>query len=283
MAGNLYIVATPIGNLGDISLRALSILKEVDLIAAEDTRVTQKLLSHFGIQTKTTPYHQHSLGRKAEHLLHLLDEGQNIAIVSDAGMPGISDPGHELITMAIRNGVNVIPIPGASAVITALVVSGLSTVRFTFEGFPLRRPIERRAQLRDLGEDVRTMVFYESPRRILATLKDLRAVLGDRRVAVVREVTKMFEEVFRGTASEAIEHFSGEEPRGEITLVVEGYEPKPADRESVHDALDKAIAECVNAGMTQRDAARQVASLFPVTKSEVYRRMLEMRESMNAE
>jgi 16S rRNA (cytidine1402-2'-O)-methyltransferase len=277
MPGKLYIVATPIGNLADISLRALSVLKEVELIAAEDTRVTQKLLSHFGISAKTTAYHQHSLGRKAQHLLELLKEGQDIAVVSDAGMPGISDPGHELINLAIEQGITVVPIPGANAVITALVVSGLSTVRFSFEGFPARRGIERRAQFRDLSRDLRTMVFYESPRRILATLKDIHAVLGDRRVAVVREATKIFEEVFRGTATEAIEHFTKTEPRGEMTLVVEGFEPEPVDEVTMHDSIDAAIAECLKSNMTQRDAARQVASMFPVTKSEIYRRMLQMR------
>lgn len=283
MPGILYIVATPIGNLADISLRALSTLREVDLIAAEDTRVTHKLLSHFGITAKTTAYHQHSLGRKAEHLLELLKEGQNIAVVSDAGMPGISDPGHELITLAIQNDIQVVPIPGASAVITALVVSGLSTLRFSFEGFPPRRGVERRAYFKALEKEERTMVFYESPRRIVATLKDILQVLGDRRVAVVREVTKLFEEVHRDTTSGAIERFTSIEPKGEITLVLEGFVPQPEEQATVDESVDRAIRECLAKGMTQRDAARQVASLHGVPKSEVYRRMLAIKTEMAAE
>ncbi|MCL6628951.1 MAG: 16S rRNA (cytidine(1402)-2'-O)-methyltransferase [Armatimonadetes bacterium] len=275
MPGTLYVVATPIGNLADITLRALSVLREVDLIAAEDTRVTHNLLEHYGIDTPTTPYHQHSLGRKAEQLLDMLKSGKSIALVSDAGTPGISDPGHELIKLAISNGIAVVPIPGPNAIITALVVSGLSTRRFTFDGFPPRRPSERRTFFSTLKAETRTMVFYESPNRLVSTLRDMLAVLGDRPIAIIREATKVFEEVFRGNVSSAIERFTAVKPKGEVTIVLAGSTDSGADV-SVSQ-IDTALRECLEKGLSERDAVRAVAAVYPVPKKEIYKRMVQMK------
>jgi 16S rRNA (cytidine1402-2'-O)-methyltransferase len=281
MAGTLYVVATPIGNLADITLRALSVLREVDLIAAEDTRVTRNLLEHYGIETPTTPYHQHSLGRKAQRLLDMLKSGKNIALVSDAGTPGISDPGHELIKLAIENGVNVVAIPGPNAIITALVVSGLSTLRFAFDGFPPRRQNERQAFFSSLKMETRTMVFYESPNRLIKTLEDMLVIFGDRPIAVVREATKMFEEVFRGTISEAVERFTAVKPKGEITIVVAG---STASGEEVSNAqIDSALREFLSKGMSERDAVRAVAAIYPVPRKEIYRRMIAIKEEFSSD
>ena len=276
MAGTLYVVATPIGNLADITLRALSALREVHLIAAEDTRITRKLLGHYGIDTSTTPYHQHSLGRKAQKLLELLKAGKDIALVSDAGTPGISDPGHEIIALAIANGIPIVAIPGPNAIITALVVSGLSTRRFTFDGFPPRRGAERRTFFTSLKNESRTMVFYESPNRVVSTLADMLSIWGDRRIAVVREATKLFEEVYRGTISGAIERFTSVKPKGEITIVVAG---STAPTEGISaEQIEAALRESLAAGASERDAVRKVSAMYPVPKKEIYRRMIEMKE-----
>jgi len=275
MPGTLYVVATPIGNLADITLRALSTLREVDLIAAEDTRVTHNLLEHYGIDTPATPYHQHSLGRKAEQLIEMLKAGKSIALVSDAGTPGISDPGHELIRMALGNDITIVAIPGPNAIITALAVSGLSTRRFAFDGFPPRRAGERRAFFKALGKEPRTMVFYESPHRLLSTLRDMRAIWGDRQIAVVREATKLFEEVHRGTLASAIERFEAVKPKGEITIVVSGI--AVASEEASSEQIESALRELLKAGASERDAVRQVAAVYPMPKKEVYRRMIEMK------
>lgn len=275
MPGTLYVVATPIGNLADITLRALSVLREVDLIAAEDTRVTHNLLEHYGIDTPATPYHQHSLGRKAEQLLDMLKSGKSIALVSDAGTPGISDPGHELIKLAISNGIAVVPIPGPNAIITALVVSGLSTRRFTFDGFPPRRSSERRTFFSTLRSETRTMVFYESPNRLVSTLRDMLAVLGDRPIAIIREATKVFEEVFRGSISNAIERFTAVKPKGEVTIVLAGSTDSGEDVSA--SQIDTALRECLEKGLSERDAVRAVAAMYPVPKKEIYKRMVQMK------
>lgn len=282
MPGTLYIVATPIGNLADITLRALETLRSVDLIAAEDTRVTRNLLSHYGIHTPTTPYHQHSLGRKAEQLLEMLKSGKDIAVVSDAGTPGISDPGHEIIRLAIDQGVPVVPIPGPNAIITAIVVSGLPTRRFAFDGFPPRRASERRAFFEDLSRETRTLVFYESPHRLLATLRDMLHVWGDRRIAVVREMTKVFEEIYRGSISGAIERFTASSPRGEFTLVVEGLRDAAEEICATTD-IESALREMIELGVSDRDAVRQVASEYGISRREVYRRMIEMKGDIRDE
>ena len=215
----LYVVGTPIGNLEDISLRALRVLREVGLIAAEDTRKTRRLLNAYNIETSLTSYHEHTKRAKIEHLLGYL-EREDLALVSEAGMPGLSDPGYDLIVAAVERGISVVPIPGASAVITALVVSGLPTDQFVYVGFFPRRKGQRQRLLSSIADESRTIVAFETPHRLKEALSDIEAILGDRRVSVCREVTKVHEEVFRGRVSQAREHFV--EPRGEFSLVVEG-------------------------------------------------------------
>lgn len=215
----LYVIATPIGNLEDISLRALRLLQEVKLIAAEDTRTTRHLLSAHDIKTPLTSYHEHSKKAKLDYLLNYL-ERENLALVSEAGMPGLSDPGYDLIVAAIERGVSVVPIPGASAVVTALAVSGLPTDQFLYVGFFPRRKGQRQRILSSIAEERRTIVAFETPHRLSEALEDIEAILGNRRISVCRELTKVHEEIFRGRVSQAREHFI--EPRGEFTLVVEG-------------------------------------------------------------
>ena len=215
----LYIVATPIGNLEDVTLRALRILKEVGLIAAEDTRKTRRLLAAYGIRTALTSYHEHSNKAKLGYLLDYLQD-KDVALVSEAGMPGLSDPGYELIVAAAQRGIPVVPIPGPSVVVTALVVSALPTHQFTYLGFLPRKKGERIRLLKSVASEPRTMVALEAPHRLLSSLNDLAEVLGNRNIAIGRELTKVYEEVFRGTISQAIEHF--QQPRGEFTLVIEG-------------------------------------------------------------
>lgn len=220
--GILYVVSTPIGNLEDITLRALRVLKEVDIIAAEDTRHTQKLLSHYQIHTPLTSYHDFNKEEKTAVLIHRLKEDQKVALTSDAGTPGISDPGYYLITHCLAEGITVSPVPGITAAITALSVAGLPTDSFLFEGFLPRKRTARIKKLEALRDEKRTLILYESPYRLSHTLPDLLEVLGDRRVAVARELTKVFEEVIRGRLSEVIPQFQGKRVRGEITLIVEG-------------------------------------------------------------
>lgn len=220
MSGTLYIVATPIGNLKDITLRAIDTLKEVDLIACEDTRHTKKLLSHYGIQTSLTSYFEHNKIRKGKYLIGLLKEGKSIALVSDSGTPGISDPGFNIIRLAIENSIPVTVVPGPCAFVTALVSSGMPTDSFIFHGFLSHKKAKRRRQLDLLKEEKRTLILYESPHRLLKALGDILDILGDREIAVARELTKVFEEVLRLKVSEAIRFFTGQPPRGEFILII---------------------------------------------------------------
>ena len=215
----LYVIATPIGNLEDISLRALRLLQEVKLIAAEDTRTTRRLLNAYNIKTPLTSYHEHSKRAKLDYLLDYLEK-EDLALVSEAGMPGLSDPGYELIVAAIERGISVVPIPGASAVITALVVSGLPTDQFLYVGFLPRRKGQRQRFLSSIVDEPRTIVAFETPHRLEEALSDIEEILGNRRISVCRELTKVHEEIFRGRVSQAREHFT--EPRGEFSLVIEG-------------------------------------------------------------
>ncbi len=215
----LYVIATPIGNLEDISLRALRLLREVKLIAAEDTRTTRRLLNAYNIKTPLTSYHEHSKRAKLDYLLDYLEK-EDLALVSEAGMPGLSDPGYEIIVAAIERGIPVIPIPGASAVITALVISGLPTDQFLYVGFLPRRKGQRQRLLSSIVDERRTIVAFETPHRLGEALSDIEEILGDRRLSVCRELTKVHEEIFRGRVSQAREHFV--EPRGEFSLVIEG-------------------------------------------------------------
>jgi 16S rRNA (cytidine1402-2'-O)-methyltransferase len=220
--GNLFIVATPIGNLEDITFRAVRILSEADLIAAEDTRRTKVLLARYNINTPMTSYHRFNIRSKTPYLIKLLKQGKNIALVSDAGMPGISDPGYELIKESIDQNIRVEPIPGPSAAITALAVSGLPTDKFVFEGFLPKKPGKKTKKLKELKTQQGTIIIYESPYRIVKTLEDIKEVLGNRQVAVCRELTKKFEEVIRGKAGDVLEKFREHRPKGEMVVVVEG-------------------------------------------------------------
>lgn len=221
LSSTLYLISTPIGNMEDITIRALNVFRDVNLIAAEDTRKTKFLLEHYHIQKDLISYYEHNELKRIPELIEKLKSGKSIALVSDAGTPGISDPAYRLVKKAIEEGIRVVPIPGASAFLSALVVSGLPTDRFIFEGF-LPHKKGRRARLENLKEETRTIVFYESPHRILRTMKDILEIIDDRDVAVARELTKKFEEIFRGKVSQAIEYFSSKQIRGEFVIVLSG-------------------------------------------------------------
>ena len=268
----LYVVATPIGNLEDISLRALRILREVKLIAAEDTRRTKRLLATYDIKTPMTSYHEHNKWTKLDYILHCLEDG-DMALVADAGMPGVSDPGYELVVAATERGIPVVPIPGPSAVITALAVSGLTTERFIYIGFLPHKTNNRRRVLESVANEYGTIVTLESPHRLVAALNDILFVLGDRGVAVCRELTKVHEEVFRGTVSQAIEHFT--EPRGEFTLVIEGK--KERDKPQLTEAIEVQLQQMHQAGMTAKEAIARVAGETGLARRELYRVWLRLR------
>ena len=267
----LYLVATPIGNLEDITLRALRVLKEVDLIACEDTRQTQKLLNHYAIATRTTSYHEHNEMTKSAELVKEMQEGTSVALVTDAGMPGISDPGYRLITLAIRHHVPVVPVPGASAFLSALVASGLPTDSFRFSGFLPAKRGERRAALEAIKSSPRTQVFYEAPHRIVEALEDVVEVLGGaRHVVVAREVTKIHEEFLRGRADAALETLKGREVvKGEITLLIGKAEQPPSDPATIVEA----VAACERTGMSRMEAIKEVAKRRGLAKREVYKQM----------
>ena len=271
--GTLYIVGTPIGNLEDITLRALRILGQVGLVAAEDTRTTRKLLTHYDIRTPLTSYWEHSKLSKLQHILDTLQE-KDVALVSKAGMPGISDPGYELIKAAIERGINVVPVPGPSAVTAALAISGLPTDSFLYLGFLPRKKGRRTRLLTWLVGETRTIVAFESPHRLLVALGDIKEALGDRSMAVTRELTKLHEEVVRGTVSEVIEHFQRNPPRGEFTLVIQGAAEGSWHEGMVKEALVRLRAE----GLSGTEAVREVAKLARRSRSEVYRIWLSMED-----
>jgi 16S rRNA (cytidine1402-2'-O)-methyltransferase len=263
--GNLYIVPTPIGNLEDITFRAVRILREAKLIAAEDTRRAAILLSHFDLHTPVTSYFEHNKLNKLDRILSALDEG-DVALISEAGTPGLSDPGYELIRSAIERGHKIIPLPGATAAISALVASGLPTDAFVFLGFLSRKAGERRRALDEVKDDRRTLILYEAPHRLIDTLKDIGSILGDRSICVARELTKVHEEIWRGPVSGAIDHFSGE-VLGEIVLVVAGAgEPEMWDVDQVQSALQDEL----ESGTSTTEAAKKVASLSGWNRREVY-------------
>lgn len=273
--GTLYVVATPIGNLEDVTERALRVLREVDLIAAEDTRHTRKLLTRFGIVTPTTSYFEHNKLAKLDYLLEKLRVA-DVALVSDAGTPGISDPGYELIRAALDASHGVVPIPGPSAIVSALSVSGLPTDQFVYVGFLPRRASERRRLFASLVGERRTMVAYEAPHRLVGALADLLEMLGDRRIAVCSDLTKLFEDVRRGTVSEMLEHYRDVEPRGEFTLVVGGAPEKaPMPEEGVRRQID----ELVRSGASAREIAHQLTESTGWTRREIYRLALDAIEA----
>ncbi len=273
--GALYLVGTPIGNLEDITLRAIRTLKEADLIACEDTRQTQKLLNHYSITTRTTSYHEHNELTRAPELVMQLEEGRKIALVTDAGMPGISDPGYRLVAMAVRHHIPVIPIPGASAFLSALVASGLPTDSFRFSGFLPAKAGQRRKLLKSIRESPRTQIFYEAPHRIVESLKDVVDVLGASRHAVIaREVTKLHEEFLRGTAANVLAELEQrEEIKGEITLLIGKAEEAvavTAGKISVRQRLD----EIMQAGkLDEKSALKKLAREMGISKSEAYREL----------
>ena len=279
MAGTLYLVSTPIGNLEDITHRAVRLLGEVALIACEDTRHTQKLLNHYGVKTRTISYHEHNERERATELLRLIDAGSDVAIVSDAGTPGISDPGFRLARLAIQSGARVVPVPGASALITALVASGLPTDEFFFGGFLPSRSGARRTRLSELRSLPATLIFYEGPHRIAATLKDAHEILGERDAVVARELTKMHEEVVRGRLSELAERFSSpENARGEMVLIIDRNVIKS---ESANTDAVVSIAALVAAleaeGLDHRAALKKAARELGVSRDEAYRRLVAER------
>ncbi|MDR7869673.1 MAG: 16S rRNA (cytidine(1402)-2'-O)-methyltransferase [Tissierellaceae bacterium] len=271
--GKLYICPTPIGNLEDITLRTLKVLKEVDLIAAEDTRHTIKLLNHYEIKKPLTSYHEHNIKEKGIELIEKLNTGVNIALVSDAGMPGISDPGEDLIGLAIEEDIQVIVLPGPTASIAALVVSGLNTRRFVFEGFLSYRKKERIDELKVLKDEKRTLIIYESPHRLLDTLENMLEILGNRKIAIVRELTKIYEEVFRGTIEDGIEKFSTGKIRGEFVLVIEGN-----TIENVEEDIDieKELLRYIDAGFSKKVSVKKVVEEFNLPKNLVYQKSLDL-------
>jgi 16S rRNA (cytidine1402-2'-O)-methyltransferase len=276
MPGTLYIVATPIGNLEDLTFRALRILKEVDLVAAEDTRHSRKLFQHYGITTSLTSYFEHNESLKAERLLETLHQGKSVALISDAGTPGIADPGYRLVSRCRAEGISVEAVPGPSAIIAALSIAGLPTDRFTFEGFLPAKAQTRRQTLQRLREEERTVVLYEAPHRLLAALADIDTELGQNRtVAVARELTKLHEELFLGSADEAYRHFSPQPVKGEIVLLLAPAPPREKPAESVRDALRRWQVET---DLPMREIVKQVAKDFGLSGSEVYREGLALRE-----
>jgi len=283
LAPGLYVVATPIGNLEDITLRALRILRQVDLIACEDTRHTQKLLNHFEIKTPTQSYHQHNEAARAKELVERIAAGERIALVSDAGMPGISDPGERVIRAVVERGLNVVAIPGPSALIAALVASGLPTERFRFVGFLPARSGERRSVLEGLADLTETLVFYEAPHRIVEMIHDLDNAFGsDRRVVIARELTKVHEEFLRGSVSElSAELARRDTTKGELTVIVAGKSGKQ-EAPSSNPNLVERITELMRSNhLDEKDALKQVAREFGLSKSEAYREWQRMKRSRN--
>ena len=280
--GTLYIVATPIGNLEDMTFRAVRILQAVDMIAAEDTRHTGRLLQHFQVKTPQISYHEHNSHSRIPELLEHLQYGKAIALVSDAGMPGISDPGYELIKACIDNGITVVPIPGASAVITALSAAGLPTDRFIFDGFLPAKSQQRQKYLESLQGESRTLVFYESPHRLRDTLADLGTVLGsDRSLVIARELTKLYEEFWRGTIEDAIADYTQREPQGEYTLLVAGN--PPSQIQLTETELKAELLQLMHQGISRSQASRQLAKDTSLSRRYLYQLALVIEINLESE
>ena len=275
MSGTLYVVGTPIGNLGDLSPRAIETLQSVDFIAAEDTRVTLKLLNHFEIKKPMVSYYEHNIRQRGEMIVARLLQGESCAIVTDAGMPCISDPGEDLVALCARHGIPTVVVPGPSAAISALAVSGLSTSRFSFEGFLTTNKRGRLEHLQCLVDDPHTLIFYEAPHKLLATLKDMREVLGDRPISLVRELTKLHEEVRRTTLAAAVEHYEANAPRGEFVLVVAGAQPADTRQEvSFEEAVEMVKALQQKESLPASEAAKRIAKETGYKKGELYKAAL---------
>ena len=276
MPGVLYLVATPIGNLADITHRALQVLKDVALIACEDTRHTRKLLQHYGITTRTISYHEHNEQQRALELIELLRQGNDVAVVSDAGTPSISDPGFRLVRAAIENEIPIVPVPGPSALISALIAAGLPTDEFFFAGFLPPRANSRRARLAELQSVPGTLLFYEAPHRLAATLKDAREILGEREAVVARELTKLHEEIRRGRLSELSSHYENQEPRGEIVVLIDRH----VIAEPTNDATSSVsalVAQFEQDGLDHRAALKKAARELGLSRAEAYRKLLSER------
>ena len=272
MAGTLYLVPTPIGNLGDISPRMADTLAQADFIAAEDTRVTVKLLNHLGLKKPMVTYHRHNTAASGQAVLDRLLAGESCALVTDAGMPAISDPGEEMVALCAAAGVPVVPIPGPCALVTALAASGQPTGRFTFEGFLAMNKKNRRAHLESLRGEERTMIFYEAPHKLVATLRDLADTFGrEREISLCRELTKLHEEIRRTTLGEAADWYGEETPRGEFVLVVRGAQPEEEGECTLEDGLTLAERLREEEGLSLRDAVRQAAKELGLSRNELYR------------
>lgn len=278
-SGILYLVGTPIGNLEDMTFRAVRILQTVDLIAAEDTRHTGKLLQHFDITTPQISYYEHNRQQRQGELLQRLQQGKKLALVTDAGMPGISDPGYELVQACVEAGMEVIPIPGVTAVITALAVSGIPSDRFAFEGFLPMKGKERQTRLQNCKSETRTLIFYEAPHRLRQTLQDLAAVLGgDRAIAITRELTKLHETIERYTLSQAIASYANREPKGEYTLVVAGATASETLQLS-ESQIKAELRQLMQQGLTRSQASRQLAQLISLPRRQIYQLALETEDN----
>lgn len=278
MAGKLYLCATPIGNLEDITLRVLRVLEEVDLIAAEDTRNSIKLLNHYEIKTPMTSYHEFNKIEKAYQLVEKLQEGMNIALITDAGTPGISDPGEELVKIAYEAGIEVTSLPGPAACITALTLSGLSTRRFAFEAFLPKDKKERKRILEELQKETRTIILYEAPHHLIKTLEELREALGNRRITLCRELTKKYEEGQRTTIDEVLEYYKDKEPRGEYVLVLEGKTKEEVEEERKKEwetlSLEEHMQLYEEKGISHKEAMKLVAKDRGVSKRDIYQALL---------
>lgn len=272
MSGKLYIVGTPIGNLSDFSPRAIETLNKVDFLAVEDTRVTVKLLNHFEIKKEMLAYYEHNKNSKGNFIIERILKGESCALVSDAGMPAISDPGEDLVRAAYENGIEVESVPGPSAVITALAISGMPSGRFCFEGFLTMNKIGRREHLESLKNETRTMIFYEAPHKLLNTLSDMLKYFGNRKIAIVRELTKIHESVMHTTIEEAIAYYGDNDPRGEFVLIVSGAE-KYEETYTIEDAVKIAL-KLIDDGLSTSSAAKEAATLTGQKKGEIYKLVL---------
>lgn len=272
MEGILYICPTPIGNLEDITIRTIEVLKDVDLIAAEDTRHTLKLLNHYGIKKPLTSYHEHNIREKGNYLINQLKEGKSIALVSDAGMPGISDPGHDLIKLCVKEDIRLIGLPGPSASLLALVVSGLDTDKFVFEGFLPSKKMDRKKALENLSSELRTIILYESPHRIKACVEDIYNIFGNRKISLSRELTKHYEETIRGDMEHLLKVLDERELKGEMILVIEGA----SETKEEYDIKEE-LEYFMNLGLSSKDAIKAVVDKTGLSKNEVYKESLKLK------
>lgn len=273
MSGKLFVVGTPIGNLGDITYRAVETLKTVDFICAEDTRVTVKLLNHYEIKKPLVSYHEHSARQVSENIVSRILSGESCAVVSDAGMPCISDPGEDLVRRCIENEIPIEVVPGPTAMASAVAISGLSTSRFAFEGFLSVTKKQRYAHLQSVSKDPHTLIFYEAPHKLVSTLNDMLEYFGDRKISLCRELTKIYEEVIRTTVSGAIEYYKDKTPKGEYALIIEGYNEEAALEEITIEEAAEQAQKLISEGMKAVDACKETAKATGFKKSDIYSRL----------